>query len=115
MNVLYQRSSRRIRPALPNEEMEILRPPTEPSKPSFSMIAIIIPVIMTAVTIGFYIYMSMSGKMGKGNNFFILSIFMMLTSYTLPFFMYLSNKKTYEKKMAERNEKYRAQLDLVKS
>lgn len=111
MNVLYQRSPR-IRPALPKEEMEILRPPTEPSKPSFSMIAIIIPVIMTAVTIGFYIYMSMSGKMGRGNNFFILSIFMMLTSYTLPFFMYLSNKKTYEKKMAERNEKYRAQLDL---
>ncbi|MEX3615812.1 type VII secretion protein EssC [Paenibacillus glucanolyticus] len=113
MNVLYQRSPR-IRPALPNEEMEILRPPSEPSKPSFSMIAIIIPIIMTAVTVGFYVYMSMSGKMSNPNYmmFQMLSIFMMLTSYTLPFFMYLSNKKTYQIKLKERDQKYRAQLDL---
>ena len=26
--------------------------------------------------------------------------------------MYLSNKKTYQKNLAERNQKYRAQLDL---
>lgn len=113
MNVLYQRSPR-IKPALQIEEMEILRPPSEPNKPSFSLISIIIPIIMTIVTISFYIYMNMSGKMGNTNYmmFHMLSIFMMLTSYTLPFFMYLSNKKTYQKKLAERNLNYRAQLDL---
>ena len=78
------------------------------------MIAIIIPIIMTAVTIGFYVYMNVSGKMGNSNfmMFQMISIFMMLTSYTLPFFMYLSNKKTYQKNLAERNQKYRAQLDV---
>lgn len=78
------------------------------------MIAIIIPIIMTAATIGFYVYMNVSGKMGNPNYmmFQMLSIFMMLTSYTLPFFMYLSNKKTYQKNLTERNQKYRAQLDV---
>lgn len=111
MNVLYQRSPR-IKPALPDEDMEILRPPSEPSKPSFSLISIIIPIIMTAATIGFYVYISMSGKMGAGSPYIVLSIMMMLTSYTLPFFMYLGNKKSYQKKLEERNQKYRAQLEL---
>lgn len=113
MNVLYQRSPR-IKPALQKEEMEILRPPSEPNKPSFSIISLIIPIVMTVVTIGFYVYMNMSGKMGRSNYmmFQMLSIFMMLTSYTLPFFMYLGNKKTYQQKLAERNLKYRTQLDL---
>ncbi|NMO96271.1 type VII secretion protein EssC [Paenibacillus lemnae] len=113
MNVLYQRSPR-MRPALQQEEMEIFRPPSEPSKPSFSLISIIIPVIMTIAMISFYIYMNMSGKMGSSNYmmFQMIMIPMMLMSYTLPFFMYLSNKKVYKKNIAERNQKYRAQLDL---
>ncbi|WP_054958407.1 type VII secretion protein EssC [Paenibacillus dakarensis] len=113
MNVMYQRSPR-IRPALHTEEMEILRPPSEPNKPSFSLISIIIPIIMTVATISLYVYMNVSGKMANSNMmmFQMLSIFMMLTSYTLPFFMYLGNKKTYQKKIAERNMKYRHQLDL---
>ena len=113
MNILYQRSPR-INPALKQAEMEILRPPAEPQKPSFSMISVIIPLVMTAITIGFYVYMSMSGKMGNSSymTFYMLSIFMMMTSYTLPFFMYLSNKKTYQKKLAERNERYRTQLEI---
>lgn len=112
MNVLYQRSPR-IKPALPQEEIEIYKPPSEPSKPTFSLISLIIPIVMTAATVGFYIYMNVSGKMGRNNpmvGFQMLFIFMMLTSYTLPFFMYLSNKKAYQAKLAERSEKYRAQL-----
>lgn len=112
MNVLYQRSPR-IKPALSNEELEIFRPPSEPAKPSFSMVSIIIPIIMTAAIIGFYVYMNMSGRMA-GPNYMMLSIFMMITSFTLPFFMYLSNKKVYQKKLAERNQNYRAQLDLLR-
>ncbi|WP_442950388.1 hypothetical protein [Paenibacillus sp. DMB20] len=75
MNVLYQRSPR-IKPALHMEEMEILRPPSEPNKPSFSLISIIIPVIMTAVTIGFYVYLNMSGKMGSNNYFFFCFLYL---------------------------------------
>lgn len=36
---------------------------------------------------------------------------MMLTSYTLPFFMYLNNKKVYDRRKVERDRMYRAQLD----
>lgn len=111
MNVLYQRSPR-LRPALREEKLEILRPPAEPSKPSFSIISILIPLMMTLVTIGFYVYMSKTGKMGNSNYlmFQMITVVMMLTSYTIPFFVYLSNKKEYKRKLEERDRMYREQL-----
>ncbi|MNW23486.1 ESX-1 secretion system protein EccCa1 [compost metagenome] len=112
MNALYQRSPR-LRPALKDEKLEILRPPSEPSKPTFSIISIIIPVIMTAVTVGFYIYMSRTGKMANSSYlmFQMVTIFMMLSSYTIPFFVYLHNKKEYRQRLEERDRMYREQLD----
>lgn len=112
MNVMYQRSPR-IKPELPEEKLEILRPPAEPSRPTFSIVTIIIPIVMTLVSIGFYIYMSMSGKMGSSNYmmFQMITISMMLMSYTLPFFLYLSNKKAYQRKKEERSRMYMAQLE----
>ncbi|KAF6580622.1 type VII secretion protein EssC [Paenibacillus sp. EKM211P] len=111
MNVLYQRSPR-LRPALREEKLEILRPPAEPSKPSFSIISILIPLMMTLVTIGFYVYMSRTGKMGNSNYlmFQMVTVVMMLTSYTIPFFVYLNNKKEYKRKLEERDRMYREQL-----
>ncbi|MFB5265204.1 type VII secretion protein EssC [Paenibacillus enshidis] len=111
MNALYQRSPR-IRPALYDEKLEILRPPAEPGKPTFSMISLIIPLIMTLATVGFYIYMSRTGKMGNSNYFMfqMLTLFMMVSSYTIPFFVYLHNKKEYRLKLAERDRMYRQQL-----
>ncbi|MDO7905722.1 type VII secretion protein EssC [Paenibacillus sp. JX-17] len=113
MKLMYQRSPR-IRPVLKKEKLEILRPPAEPSKPTFSLISIIIPVIMTMGTLGFYIYMSRTGKTGNSNYmmFQMVTIFMMMTSYTLPFFVYLSNKKAFNQKKAERDRMYREQLEL---
>lgn len=107
MNVMYQRSPR-IKPELPEEKLEILRPPAEPSRPTFSIVTLIIPIVMTLVSIGFYIYMSMSGKMGNSNYmmFQMITISMMLMSYTLPFFLYLSNKRQYVRKQAERSQMY---------
>ncbi|SDE64263.1 DNA segregation ATPase FtsK/SpoIIIE, S-DNA-T family [Paenibacillus sp. cl6col] len=112
MNVMYQRSPR-IKPELPEEKLEILRPPAEPSRPTFSIVTLIIPIVMTLVSIGFYIYMSMSGKMGNSNYmmFQMITISMMLMSYTLPFFLYLSNKRQYVRKQAERSQMYLAQLE----
>ncbi|OAX49473.1 type VII secretion protein EssC [Paenibacillus sp. AD87] len=112
MNVLYQRSPR-MTPVLKEERLEILRPPAEPNKPTFSMISIIVPIMMTMVSIGFYVYINMSGKMNNPNYmmFQMMTVMMMLTSYTIPFFVYLSNKKTYRKKLEERTTMYRAQLE----
>lgn len=112
MNVLYQRSPR-IKPALKEEQMEILRPPGEPTKPSFSMISIILPMVMTMGTVGFYIYMNLSGKMGNSNfiMFQMITTVMMLMSYILPFFIYIGNKKKYREQVSERNRMYLAELD----
>ncbi|MWV43426.1 type VII secretion protein EssC [Paenibacillus sp. HJL G12] len=111
MNVLYQRSPR-IKPTLREENVEILRPQNEPSKPSFSLVSILLPAVMTIFSIGFYIYMNLSGKMG--NNYYIMfqmvSVMMMLTSYTIPFFVYLGNKKKYKEQLKERVRLYHAEL-----
>lgn len=112
MNVLYQRSPR-MTPVLKEEQLEILRPPAEPSKPTFSLISIIIPIMMTTVSIGFYVYINMTGKMSNSSYmmFQMMTVMMMLTSYTIPFFVYLSNKKAYAKKIQERKAMYLSQLD----
>ncbi len=55
MNVLYQRSPR-IRPTLKEGTVEILKPQNEPNKPSFSLVSILLPAVMTIFSIGFYIY-----------------------------------------------------------
>ncbi len=115
MNVLYQRSPR-IKPTLKEENIEILRPQNEPSKPSFSLISILLPAVMTLFSIGFFIYMNLSGKMGNNNYimFQMVSVMMMLTSYTIPFFVYLSNKKKYKEQLKERIRLYHAELDKHK-
>ncbi|KHF37176.1 hypothetical protein CM49_00682 [Paenibacillus sp. P1XP2] len=112
MNVLYQRSPR-IKPALKEETVEIPKPQNEPSKPSFSLISILLPAVMTVFSIGFYIYMNLTGKMGNSNYmmFQMVSVTMMLTSYTIPFFVYLGNKKKYNEQLKERVRLYHAELD----
>lgn len=115
MNVLYQRSPR-IKPTIKNEELEILRPPGEPSKPSFSLISIILPVVMTLFSIGFFVYMNLTGKIGNNNYimFQMVSVAMMVTSYTIPFFAYLGNKKKYKEHQNERISMYFAELDKLR-
>ncbi|MDR0266677.1 type VII secretion protein EssC [Paenibacillus sp.] len=115
MNVLYQRSPR-IKPTLKEDIIEILRPQNEPNKPSFSLISILLPAIMTIFSIGFYIYMNLTGKMGNSNYmmFQMVSVMMMLTSYTIPFFVYLGNKKKYKEQMKERVRLYQAELEKHK-
>lgn len=112
MNVLYQRSPR-IRPTLKEGTVEILKPQNEPNKPSFSLVSILLPAVMTIFSIGFYIYMNLSGKMGNPNfiMFQMVSVMMMLTSYTIPFFVYLGNKKKYKEQLKERIRLYHVELD----
>ncbi|MEC0240407.1 type VII secretion protein EssC [Paenibacillus dokdonensis] len=112
MNVLYQRSPR-IKPTLKEENIEILRPQNEPNKPSFSLISILLPAVMTIFSIGFYIYMNLTGKMGNPSfiMFQMVSVMMMLTSYTIPFFVYLGNKKKYKEQLKERIRLYHVELD----
>lgn len=111
MNILYQRSPR-MKEVLKKETVEILRPPVEPSKPTFSIVSIIIPIVMTAVTVSLYFYLSKTGKLGNSSFMIIQMVMMsmMLMTYTIPFFVYLSNKKEYKRKLEERDHIYRTEL-----
>ncbi|MCM3782839.1 type VII secretion protein EssC [Neobacillus mesonae] len=111
MNVLYQRSPR-MKEVLKKETLEILRPPIEPNKPSFSIISIIIPLVMTLATVGLYFYLSRTGRFANSSYMTIQMVMMtmMLATYTIPFFVYLSNKKEYHKRLAEREDMYKTQL-----
>ncbi|BFH63742.1 type VII secretion protein EssC [Paenibacillus azoreducens] len=112
MNVLYQRSPR-IKPTLKEDSIEIPKPQNEPSKPSFSLISILLPAVMTIFSIGFYIYMNLTGKTGNSSYmmFQMVSVMMMLTSYTIPFFVYLGNKKKYKEQLKQRVRLYHEELD----
>lgn len=111
MNIMYQRSPR-MKEVLKKETVEILRPPVEPNKPTFSLISIIIPIVMTAVTVSLYFYLSRSGKLGNSSFMTIQMVMMsmMLMTYTIPFFVYLGNKKDYKRKIEERDQMYRSEL-----
>jgi DNA segregation ATPase FtsK/SpoIIIE, S-DNA-T family len=108
MSIYFQRSPR-IKEEMPREVIEISEPPQKPTAPTFSYVQLIFPILMTCTTIGLYIYMISSGKMGNSNwyMFSIISSVMMAFSYILPFFTYLSNKKKYKQDLVERERKYR--------
>lgn len=115
MNVLYQRSPR-IKPTIKEQRLDILRPPGEPSKPSFSLVSIILPAVMTIFSIGLFIYMNLTGNIANNTYvmFQMVSVVMMLTSYTIPFIAYLGNKRKYKEQLNERITMYYAELDKLR-
>nr|WP_220186049.1 type VII secretion protein EssC [Paenactinomyces guangxiensis] len=109
---MFQRSPR-LKQDLPRAVVEIHQPPQTPSPPNFSFVYLIVPIVMTAGTIGFYVYMNSSGNTSSNPNFFayqMLFSLMMTLSYIIPFFVYLSQKRNYKKQLKEREEKYKASL-----
>ncbi|MBA4543286.1 type VII secretion protein EssC [Thermoactinomyces daqus] len=112
MNILFQRSPR-MKQDLPRTVVEIRQPPKKPQRPSFSYSSLIIPLVMTLGTIGLYLYMSSSGNGYSNPNFLVfqmVSTSMMTVSYTIPFFVYLSNKRKYKRALAQRTATYRESL-----
>ncbi|GAA4722600.1 type VII secretion protein EssC [Brevibacillus fulvus] len=109
----FQRSPR-IKKQIPQKLIEVHSPPPHPVSPNFSVVSIIVPLIMTVVTISLYIYINTS--MSRSSNptylyFQMISMGMMMVSYTIPFFVYLSNKRGYKKQLQERTKAYREQLE----
>ncbi|WP_089965952.1 type VII secretion protein EssC [Lihuaxuella thermophila] len=109
MNVFFQRSPR-LRQELPQAVIEIHQPPRKPYPPTFSYVSLIIPILMTAGTIGLYMYINSSGNGYYNPSWFLfqlVSTMMMALSYLIPFFVYLSQKRKYKLQLIEREQKYR--------
>ncbi len=97
---------------MPRDKVEIHKPPMVPQPPSFSIISIVIPVIITCITLGAFLFLG--SRMQRNPNFMIfqiISMSAMMLSYTIPLFMFVHNKKTYKRNMAERETKYKEQLE----
>lgn len=112
VKILFQRAPR-MKQELPRAVVEIHQPPQTPAPPSFSFISLIVPIVMTAGTIGLYLYMNSSGNSHSNSNWFVYQLvftMMMTLSYIIPFFVYLSQKRKYKRELIEREEKYRANL-----
>ncbi|SFX76129.1 DNA segregation ATPase FtsK/SpoIIIE, S-DNA-T family [Thermoactinomyces sp. DSM 45891] len=110
MNILFSRSPR-IRKTLPQVVTELHKPPDKPTKPTFSMATLIAPIFMTVASIGLYIYMSSSRQ--SNSNFMMFQMVMisvMAISYTIPFFVYQSQRKKYRQDLLKRERIYRETL-----
>lgn len=109
----YFQRSPRLKRTLPKQTVEIHRPPLVPQPPAFSIISILIPIIITGISLFAYLYMG--SRMNTGNkNFFVFQmIFMstMIISYTVPVFTYLYNKRNYRRQTETRTIQYQEQLE----
>ncbi|MCR8935855.1 type VII secretion protein EssC [Brevibacillus laterosporus] len=109
----YFQRSPRLKRTLPKQTVEIHRPPLVPQPPAFSIISILIPIIITGISLFAYLYIG--SRMNTGNkNFFVFQmIFMsaMIVSYTVPVFTYLYNKRNYRRQVETRTNQYQEVLE----
>ncbi|XOS92950.1 hypothetical protein ACLMAB_04275 [Brevibacillus laterosporus] len=109
----YFQRSPRLKRTLPKQTVEIHRPPLVPQPPAFSIISILIPIIITGISLFAYLYIG--SRMNTGNkNFFVFQmIFMsaMIVSYTVPVFTYLYNKRNYRRQVETRTNQYQEELE----
>lgn len=106
----YQRSPRIVQ-LLNKTEVEIFKPSAAPMKPSFNLVMIVLPLIMTVAGATAMIFFGR--RMAGNQNFIIFQIISLSTvaiSYTIPFFMHMSQKKQYVKQTALRESSYKEQL-----
>lgn len=108
--ISYQRSPRIVQ-LLNKTEVEIFKPAAAPTKPSFNLVMIILPLIMTVAGGAAMFYF---GRKMSGNQSFIIfqiiSLSTVAISYTIPFFMHMSQKKQYVKQKALRETSYQEEL-----
>lgn len=107
----YIQRSPRIKKAIKRGSVEIKRPPHVPTKPTFSMLSLVFPLIITAGSIVAMVYLVPASNK---NYLAYQMVFMatMMTSYLLPGLMYLSAKKQYRRDVENRKRSYLAQMEL---
>lgn len=109
----YFQRSPRFRRTLPKQTVEIHRPPLVPHPPAFSVISILIPIVITGISLFAYFYIGSRINAGSKNFlvFQMISMSAMIISYTIPLFTYLYNKRNYRRQIETRANRYQAQLE----
>ncbi|UHA72074.1 type VII secretion protein EssC [Paenibacillus sp. 481] len=108
--ISYQRSPRVV-PPIARTEVEIFKPSMAPPAPVFNTVMIVIPLLMTVAGAAAMFYFSRRMQNSHFLVFQIISLATVAVSYTLPFFMYIQQKKQFRNQMTERERAYKQQLE----
>ncbi|WP_166244904.1 type VII secretion protein EssC [Paenibacillus turpanensis] len=103
--------SPRIKKSVKRGTVDIHRPPNAPTKPTFSLLSLVFPLI---ITVGGVLAMVYFVPTKNSNQIAYQMIFMamMMTSYILPGIMHLSAKRQYRIAVEERKRSYLKQMQL---
>lgn len=104
----YIQRAPRMKRTIPRGSVTIHRPEPEPTKPTFSLMTLILPLVVTIGGITAMVYLVPNANI----TYQLIFMSMMMTSYLLPGLMYLSAKRQYRTKMEERKTSYLAQMEL---
>ncbi|WP_223067440.1 type VII secretion protein EssC [Paenibacillus caui] len=112
MGFLYQRSPR-IMPELNYSERSLPAPPAKPAARSVAGSWFALPILVTLAGTGALVYMGASSRLAGGSDVVlqVLISFCMLVSYLIPVWIYVHNKKMYERTNRLRESAY---LELLK-
>lgn len=106
---IFQRTTR-ITQELPSGEVEIPAPPTAPSKPSTSLLTILLPAAGTILGLGLMIGIGAATYQSTGGAglaiSMLVSIPMMLATYLTSFINHAVQKKKYKEEVEKRQEGY---------
>lgn len=101
---LFQRSPR-LFPAMPDDEVEIQSPPSIPSRPTSSLVAVLLPLGFMVLALGLSV-----AFLATNASYLLLSVPLMLGSGMVGIINYNSERKKYKLSLAEREDLYRAHL-----
>lgn len=110
---LFQRSPR-LSPDLPRGEVEIPNPPSPPNRPSSSLLTLLLPLGATVVGLSLSFYLRSRTAPGASPLYLLLSLPMMLISYTVSVFTYIAGRKQYARAVKAREAKYGSVLSACR-
>ncbi|ANS75338.1 hypothetical protein AWM70_12570 [Paenibacillus yonginensis] len=111
MSHFFYRRSPRIIKEQGGQHIEVFRPPTVPQAPSFNLISVMVPIIVTVA--GAAAMMMFYSQ--KGNSSYVvvqmISLCTMVTSYFIPILVHFQQKAKHKQVLRKRNQNYEAHLN----
>ncbi len=101
---LFQPSPRTF-PTIPTQEVEIQAPPPAPSRPTSSLLTVILPLVFVFVGLGLSVFF-----IGTNPSYLLLSVPLMLGSGLTGILSYSNERKKYRQEVERRQQNYLAYL-----
>ncbi len=103
---LFQRSPRPF-PSIPTDEVEIQAPPPIPTRPTSSLVAVVLPIGFTVLALGLSVALVANNS---DSSYLFLSLPLMLGSALVGVINYSSERRRYRNSLNEREQLYHAHL-----